>query len=41
LSLAFVVHMPAGVLIVNVFALAMLAASAALLWRHLRTRQAA
>jgi hypothetical protein len=41
LSLAFVVHVPAGVLVVNVFTLAMLAASAALLWRHLRTRQAA
>lgn len=40
LSLAFVVHLPAGVLIVNVFALAMLAASAALLWRRLRVRHA-
>jgi hypothetical protein len=39
LSLAFVVHLPAGVLVVNVFALAMLAASAALLWRQLGTRQ--
>lgn len=36
LSLAFVVHLPAGVLIVNVFAIAMLGASAALLWRRLR-----
>lgn len=35
-SLAFVVHLPAGVLIVNGFAIAMLAASAALLWRRLR-----
>jgi hypothetical protein len=33
-SLAFVVHLPAGVLIVNVFAVTMLAASAALLWRR-------
>jgi hypothetical protein len=40
LSLAVVLHLPAGVLVVNVFALAMLAASAALLWRHLRRRQA-
>jgi hypothetical protein len=39
LSLAFVVHLPAGVLVVNVFALVMLAASAALLWRHLMRRQ--
>jgi hypothetical protein len=38
-SLAFVLHLRSGVLIVNVFALAMLAASAALLWRHLRTRR--
>ena len=36
-SLAFVVHLPSGVLIVNAFAVAMLAASAALLWRRLRT----
>lgn len=36
-SLAFVVHLPAGVLIVNAFAVAMLAASAALVL--LRTRQ--
>jgi hypothetical protein len=34
-SLAFVVHLPTGVLIVNAFAVAMLAASAALLWRRL------
>lgn len=40
LSLALVVHLPAGVLIVNMFALTMLAASAALLWWNLRTRQA-
>jgi hypothetical protein len=34
-SLAFVVHLPAGLLIVNGFAMAMLAASAALLgWRR-------
>ena len=37
-SLAFVVHLPAGVLIVNAFAIAVLSASAALLWRRLRTR---
>ncbi len=37
-SLAFVVHLPGGVLIVNAFAVAMLAASAALLWRRLRAR---
>jgi hypothetical protein len=36
LSLAFVVQLPAGVLIVNVLALAMFAASAALLWWQLR-----
>jgi hypothetical protein len=36
-SLAFVVRLPTGVLIVNAFAVAMLAASAALLWRRLRT----
>lgn len=36
-SLAFVVRLPAGILIVNAFAVAMLAASAALLWRRLRT----
>ena len=35
-SLAFVVHLRSGVLIVNVFAMAMLAASAALLWRRQR-----
>jgi hypothetical protein len=40
LSLAFVVHLQSGLLIVNVFALAMLAASAALLWRNLWARQA-
>jgi len=39
LSLAFVVHMPSGVLIVNVFALAMLAATGVLLcWRVRRIR---
>ena len=32
-SLAFAVQLPAGVLIVNVFAIALLAASAVLLWR--------
>jgi hypothetical protein len=32
-SLAFAVQLPAGVLIVNVFAIAMLVASAVLLWR--------
>jgi len=36
-SLAFVVHLPTGVLIVNAFAVAMLAASAVLLWRRIRT----
>jgi hypothetical protein len=36
-SLAFVVHLPTGILIVNAFAVAMLAASAALLWRRFRT----
>ena len=36
-SLAFVVHLPAGVLIVNAFAVAMLAASAAMV--VLRTKQ--
>jgi hypothetical protein len=36
-SLAFVVRLPAGILIVNAFAVAMLAASVALLWRRLRT----
>lgn len=41
LSLAFVVHLPTGVLIVNVFAIALLAASAALLWRRRRTIRAA
>ena len=35
-SLAFVVRLPSGVLIVNAFAVAMLAASVALLWRRLR-----
>lgn len=40
LSLAFVVHLPTGVLIVNVLALAMFAASAALLWWRLRGRKA-
>lgn len=39
-SLAFVLHVRSGVLIVNLFALAMLAASTALLWRRLRTRRA-
>ncbi|QOL47690.1 hypothetical protein [Massilia litorea] len=39
-SLAFVVHGRSGVLIVNAFALAMLAASAVMLWRRLRTRRA-
>lgn len=34
LSLAVVVHLPAGVLIVNVLALALFGASAALLWRR-------
>lgn len=41
LSLAFVVHLAAGVLIVNVLALAMLAASVALLWWRLRGGRAA
>jgi hypothetical protein len=36
-SLAFVVHLPTGLLLVNAFAVAMLAASAALLWRRCRT----
>jgi len=36
LSLAFVVHLPTGVLIVNVLALALFAASTALLWWRLR-----
>jgi len=36
-SLAFVLRLPTGMLIVNAFAVAMLAASAALLWRRLRT----
>ena len=36
-SLAFVVHLPAGVLVVNGFAVAMLAASAALLGWRFRT----
>lgn len=39
-SLAFVVHLPAGVLVVNAFAIAMLAASAALLWWRVRTQPA-
>jgi hypothetical protein len=39
-SLAFVVHLPAGVLIVNVLAVAMFAASVALLWRRLREGRA-
>jgi hypothetical protein len=34
-SLAFVVHLPTGVLIVNVFAMTLLATSAVLLWRRL------
>lgn len=38
-SLALVVHLRSGVLIVNVFALAMLAASAVLLWRRLHRPQ--
>jgi hypothetical protein len=38
LSLSVVVHLPAGVLIVNVLALALCAASAALLWRRVRMR---
>lgn len=40
LSLAFVVHLPAGVLIVNVLAGAMFAVSAALLWWRLRVGSA-
>ena len=40
LSLAFVLHLRSGVLVVNVFAFALLAASAALLWRRLRMRRA-
>jgi hypothetical protein len=36
-SLAFVVRLPSGVLIVNAFAVVMLAASAALLWWRVRT----
>ena len=40
-SLAFVVHLPAGVLIVNGFAMALLAASAALLcWRRRASQSA-
>jgi hypothetical protein len=36
LSLGLVVQLPTGVLVINVFALAMFAASAALLWRRVR-----
>jgi hypothetical protein len=36
LSLAVVMHLGEGVLIVNVLALTMVAASAALLWRRVR-----
>lgn len=39
LSLAFVAHLPSGVLVVNVFAIAMMAASAVLLCWRLRRAQ--